>query len=377
MKKVRFAIFLCLLLVALLVWLTGIGGRYITRIGDVFETLNLQLHPGNGFPVSLVLSAQATAQPMSHAVVMMDERDVYLYSDTGSALRNFQHGYARPGLAVGNNRFCVYNQGGKELRLEGRNRSYGTLTTANAIQFVTMSRKGNFAVMTQHDSYQACMTVYSDAMDELYTWYCAEDYPVQAVFSPSGKEIAVAGISSGHGTLQSVLYLVDADGEKNTLRREGSLILDLEYRSADKLLVAYDDAVILYNAHTLEPLATYEMQDALLCADLSGEKGVLLVQGEESRESAVTLTVLSENLEVTRSIQVGASVTQCLLRDSEAWLVGKDQLFCYTINEQATQDTAVVTEYRPVCLVNSEDLLLLTARQLEKVALPQTENKDL
>ena len=373
-RKVRIAVVLGVLLAGALVWLTGIGSLYLTRIGSVLETWELRLHPGNGCPVALTMGTQTRSHALTGALVLMDDRDVYVYSDTGSALRNFQHGYARPGLAAGKTRFCIYNQGGRELRIEGRSQSYGTLNTAKAIQFAAMSAGGNFAVVTQSDTYQAQMTVYSDSMDELFSWYCANEYPTIAAFSPSGREVAVGCVTSGGGTLQSVLYLVNADGERASLRRTDSLILQLTYRSSGQLAVAYDDAVVLYDARTLEVQAEYALPGSLLCCDLGGAN-ILLVQGNDSMGAGVELTVLSDALQPVRTVSVGDMVRQCALQDGRAWLIGKNQIFCYTVEETAGADTSFQPEHRPICLIPGErKLLLLTARQIVEI-MPPTEQQ--
>ncbi len=375
-RKIRAAVILCLLLMTVLIWLTGIGSTYLARIGSVLETLELQLRPGNGFPVSIAMSSDTQARPMTNALVLMDEKDVYVYSDTGSALRSFQHGYARPGLAAGNTRFCVYNQGGKELRIEGRSQNYGTLTTAHAIQFAAMAPNGNFAAVTQSDSYQAQMTVYSDTMDAMFTWYCASDHPTRAAFAPSGKQLAVGCITSGGGSLQSVLYLVDETGEIASVRRENSLILDICYRNGDQLAVAYDDAIILYDVkNDLRQTAVWQHADSLLCCDLAGQQAILAVQGDTARGSGVQLTILSPTLQVLRSVSVGDVVQQCVLQDTGAWLIGKNQVFCYTVDTQTGQDATLTPGHRPIRLIpGKKKLLLLTARRLEDIT-PSAEPK--
>jgi hypothetical protein len=378
MKKLRIAVAVCLLLVVILLWLTGIGSLYVTRISETLETLELQLRKGNGFPVALVMEPEVQGAAMTAASVLMDDREVCVYSETGSALRSFQHGYARPGLVVGKTRFCIFNQGGRELRIEGRSRSYGTLTTDNPILFAAMSPGGNFAAVTQSDSYQARVAVYNDAMDEMFSWYCAEEYPVTAVFSENGKQVAVGCLFSGGGMLHSKLYLVDAEGEHTSIERPNSVILAVQYRDKDRLLVVYDDAAVLYAVEDLRQLASYVLTDSLLCCDLQGEEAILLVQGDTSRGSGVTLTALSEELTPLRSVTVGETVEQCVMRGRTAFLIGNGRLLCYTLDVTASKehpagtDEIIALEHRPLCLINSRELLLLTARQLT-AALPAAE----
>ena len=143
------------------------------------------------------------------------------------------------------------------------------------------------------------------------------------------------------------------------------MILGLHYPSADRLLVAYDDALLLYETRTMQVLASYTYTDNLLCCDLSGKQGILLVQGDASREAGVALTILTPTLEVARSVAVGDMVQQCAIQASRAWLIGKNQVFCYTIEETPGEDTVLQPEHRPLCLIaGGRNLLLLTARQL-------------
>lgn len=372
MKKLRAAILLCLLLVVLLVWLTGLGSRYITKISDFFVTMDLQMHPGAGFPVSLVMDTDTRSEPMTNALVLMDSRDVYVYSSTGSALRNFQHGYAHPGLSAGRTRFCIYNQGGRELRIEGREQSFGTLNTDRAIQFVTMSANGNFAVVTQSDSYQAQMTVYSDEMDKLFAWYCADDYPTCADFDPLGETVAVGCASTaGDGTLRSVLYLVNENGEKEKVERDNSMILQISFRAENRLAVAYDDALVLYDAENMKEIESYALTEPLLCADLSSDEGILLVQGESGRETGVSMTILSDTLKQERSETIGTMVTQCRLAKNAAWMIGKEEVFCYTVNKEEGKDFSQQLDHRPICLIGGDPMLLLTAKQIMEI-VPET-----
>lgn len=369
MRKIRAAVVLCLILVVILVWLTGIGSLYVTRVSDFLETIELRMRTGTGFPVPLVMGTETQGGSMTAAAVLMDEKEVFVYSDTGSALRNFQHGYARPGLTVGNTRFCVYNQGGKELRVEGRSRNYGTLNTAKPIQFVTMGDRGSFAVFTQSDSYQARMAVYNDAMDEVYSWYCAEEYPVAATFADHDKKMAVGCISSGGGTMFSVIYLVDKNDGEILLRRENCVVLAVGARS-DSIVVVYDDAVVTYDLRTLEQKDLYPLRDTLLCCDIDAEEGILLVQGDSSRGAGVTLNILSDELVSLRSVTVGEEVTQCVLRDRTAYLMKKRMISCYTMDAVPTKDRPAgvdaefLPEHKPICLIDSSELLLLTAQQL-------------
>ncbi|MBQ8610830.1 MAG: hypothetical protein IJ412_03880 [Oscillospiraceae bacterium] len=379
MRKIRAAVILCLILVVILIWLTGIGSLYVARISDFMETVELRMRTGKGFPVPLVMGSETQGASMTAAVVMMDDSEVFVVSDTGSSLRNFQHGYARPGLSVGDTRFCIYNQGGKELRIEGRSRNYGTLNMAKPIQFVTMSADGDFAVVTQSDSYQAKMTIYNDAMDEVYSWYCAEEYPITAAFSKDGKKIAVGCLSSGGGRLFSVVYLVGKNSEEISLRRDGCLILAIGSRPNGDFIVVYDDAVITYDAETMEELALYPLSDSLLCCDVDAEDGVLIVQGDAGRDAGVALTVLSDDLAVLRSVTVGDAVRQCILRNRTAYLMGKNQVFSYTMDVEETQerpagkDSVFDPEHKPLCLIDNRELLLLTAQQLTAAVPQQTE----
>ena len=85
--------------------------------------------------------------------------------------------------------------------------------------------------------------------------------------------------------------------------------------------------------------------------------------------------MLSDALQPVRTVSVGDMVRQCALQDGRAWLIGKNQIFCYTVEETAGADTSFQPEHRPICLIPGErKLLLLTARQIVEI-MPPTEQQ--
>ena len=364
-QKIWTAVIFCLILIILLLWLSGIGELYVTRAGDLLETLELRIRPGDGFPVYLSMGTDTVSRAINSALVLLDEDEVCVYSDTGSLLRSFQHGYARPGIAAGKNRFCIYNRGGRELRMEGRSRTYGVLPMDKAIQLVVMSANGNFGVLTQSDSYQAQMTVYDDSMDELFTWYCANDHPVAAALSENGKTVAVACVNSKAGQLVTTVFTADADGERASLQRTGSLPLQMVYRPSGKLLVLYDDALVLYDAN-LDTSAEFVLSGVVQCCDMQSEDGPLI---SLKSGSGSLLILLDESLQPVRSVTTEEELRQCV-RHGQIWAISRRMLYCFSSSakEKSDTDTACMLTHAPICLINSSRLLLLTAKQILTVS---------
>ncbi|GEM_PF-3992643 len=370
-RRLRNAVILCLALTALFLNLTGLGGIYADRIGNIFETVRLRLYPGSGLPVATEAEFSAQLASLQDALVLADDREVTVYSTSGLLLRNLQHSYAKPCLSAGTNHFCIYNQGGKELRIEGRSRSYGTVTTHGNIWFAQMSKRDTLAVATQDESYQAMVTVYADNLDEMFSWCCASEYPVTAAFSPDSKQIAVCCISSSGGVCTDTVYVIDAKGEQAKTERNGNLILSIAWVATDRLLVAYEDAVVLYRPSTLEQVAYYPVEQPLLCCDLQARDGPVIVNGNVGSDSDIILTMLDKELSVQRRVEVDAAALprdgskmrwQCLQQSDTVWLLGNPQILGFS--RDGGDDCVWSVSNQPIEMAAGQRLYLLTAGEL-------------
>ncbi|MDO5603471.1 MAG: hypothetical protein Q4G07_11960 [Oscillospiraceae bacterium] len=102
-RRIRLGVILCLLLAALLFWLTGMAGSSFAAVSDVLEGIEIALTPGEGFPVKMDATGFVSAAPFAGGVALLGEKDVVLYSAAGNITQSFGRGDAPLRIQPGRN----------------------------------------------------------------------------------------------------------------------------------------------------------------------------------------------------------------------------------------------------------------------------------
>ena len=77
---------------------------------------------------------------------MLTDNELSIYAANGALLRTVPHAYARPAMAAGNTRLCLYHRGGTSLTVESRSRTLWEYSAQNAIELCAMSPGGTLAI---------------------------------------------------------------------------------------------------------------------------------------------------------------------------------------------------------------------------------------
>ena len=121
------------LLTLVVLFTTGIVGSSVAMAKDWADTARILLFPGTGWPQQTGVMEVKQLAAMNSSFVELGEEGCVVWSRTGTRLNSIQSGYARPALAVGKNRFVLYNRSGNELRVESRTQNLYTKTMENSI----------------------------------------------------------------------------------------------------------------------------------------------------------------------------------------------------------------------------------------------------
>lgn len=362
-RRIRLSVVLCLLLAALLFWLTGMAGSSFTAVSDILESIQMIMLPGEGFPAKMDATNFISVQPISGGIAVLGEKDTVVYTSSGSVLQSFAHGYGQPGLTAGGTRLCVYNRGGTDLKIASRMKELGSKTFDFPIYFAFMAENGTLGVVTQSESHKAELTVLSTGFDQLYQWRSAADYPVRAAFAPNGRDLAVACLSPDKGLLSGMIYLLNigSEEEKGRLQRSGSVPMELFWLDGRQLLVLYQDAAVLYDTGSGEEAAAYTYPAPLVAVSHEGKNTAFLF-GEESKAAALQLTILDDRLQVLGEASPGVTASGVLLTRDRVYLQGADAVLFYTLQGEKAGEQALTGH--PLALVESGRVLAVTAQQL-------------
>lgn len=367
-KRIRRTVIIVAALSILILFATGVVGTSIARAKDLVDTVGITLFPAAGWPQQTGIMDPEAAYPLSGSFVEMGGDSCVVYSLKGAKLNSIQSGYARPAIAVGKNRFVLYNRSGTELRVESRTQNLYTRTMENAIYLCAVANAGQVAVATDDPNSAAKLTVYNAAMEQALSWNLtsAQGTPIRMAFSPDSRRIAVAAVTATGGQLTTNLYtLALSQGDPVQLAAENSVPQWLGWLSDDTVLAIYQNRAVLYNAGGGEK-ASYDFGGSTLVSVSSVKSGVaLLLSGGQT----CTAVLLDKDLGVQYSGSVLAANSIVRTRDA-FYLLTDSTLECFTAAGEFQWSQSFSA--RPRALIPGQKLLILTGNTVQVAAPPET-----
>ena len=367
-KRIRRTVIIVAALSILILFATGVVGTSIARAKDLVDTACITLFPAAGWPQQTGIMDPEAAYPLSGSFVEMGGDSCVVYSLKGAKLNSIQSGYARPAIAVGKNRFVLYNRSGTELRVESRTQNLYTRTMENAIYLCAVANAGQVAVATDDPNSAAKLTVYNAAMEQALSWNLtsAQGTPIRMAFSPDSRRIAVAAVTATGGQLTTNLYtLALSQGDPVQLATENSVPQWLGWLSDNTVLAIYQNRAVLYHAGGGEK-ASYDFGGSTLVSVSSVRSGVaLLLSGGQT----CTAVLLDKDLGVQYSGSVLAANSIVRTRDA-FYLLTDSTLECFTAAGEFQWSQSFSA--RPRALIPGRKLLILTGNTVQVAAPPET-----
>ena len=368
-KRIRRTAGILVVLVAVVLFATGLVGSSVALLKDAADTAKIALLPGSGWPQQTGVMDPLQVEALTGGFVELGKEGCVVYSNTGSRLNAIQSGYARPALAAGRNRFVLYNRSGNELRVESRTQNLYTKTLENTIFLCAMSGNGTLAVVTDDVGSMAQLLVYSATMEEQLRWTMDANTgtPLRMAFSPDNRKLAVAAVTANAGQMVTNFYVLPlGQGDPVSIASEGSVPQWVGWLSGSTILAVYGDRAVLYNAGGGEQ-ASYPFNGMTLrdiSVDAAGNAGLLLVSGQIAQ--AVTL---DKNLAVQSAAGV-PSANRIVRAGNRFYLLTDASMECYTAagEHQWSQSLAA----RPQALLaGSKQTLVFSGNTVQAVTQPE------
>ena len=364
-RRIRILVVCVLILAGILAYFTGIYGTSLALMGDVLDSISIAVTPGDGFPAVFDVSGFRSAEPLAGGFAAVGSKDLALYAANGKLIRTLQHGYARPSITTGNTRVCIYNRGGKELRVESRTRNLYTLTAENPLLLAEMSANGTLAVATQ-----SRLSVYDPLFNEIWYWQ-TDQIPMSLAFCSDNKQFTAACLTPENGAMGTTLYFftTQADAPIATVKAEDGIPVTMKYLTRKELLVVYDTFAAVYDTTTGTELAHYDYAGRTLQSASTGAgKNTVLLFGTPTHTALTGFVVLNDKLaEIgtasmhTRTFSVSAGRTAVyLLTQNSVLTYGLDGVF---YGETPLQET-------PLAMLTARDTILISQTAADKFNTP-------
>ncbi len=346
--------------------LTGLGAA----LQDAADSAVLYLTRGSdAWPVSTGITSPLRAEALGGGFLLMDNEDAAVYSAYGNHIRTIQHGFGRPGLAVGSKRFALYNRAGSEVQLETRTDTVYKKTLEGGILLCAVSDNGSLAAVTQTERYPAVLQVLDPGGRPVITYSLAQGdgVPVSVDFAADNRRLAVGALAAEAGQMQALVYLLDtgkADLGICYRADAGSQLLRVEWLPGNRVLAVLDNYLTVLDAATGTEQTRYSYGGAsLLQAEAAGARMALLV----SVRGGSTLVTLDENLVTLARVPVPRTALLAAA-GNEVYVLDGDTVSCYSydgvINWQQRYGA------RPQAVLGGEQPLLVLSGTVEPLTAP-------
>ena len=371
-KRIRRTVALLVLLTAIVLFTTGLVGSSVAAAKDFIDTARIALLPGSGWPQQTGLSKLTEVESLTGSFVELGDEGCVVYSRSGKKLSSIQSGYARPALAVGRNRFVLYNRSGTELRVESRTQNLYTKQLENSIFLCALADNGNLAVVTEDQSAMAKLLIYNANMEQVLSWSMSSNdgTPLRMAFSPDSRKLAAAAVTASGGQMMTNLYLVNlAQGDPVSIANQSGVPQWLGWTSASTILAVYDSRAVLYNVGGGER-AVYDFAGTTLkdiSVDAGGNAALLLASGQ------VNQAVL---LDKELNVQFGAAVPSAnsIVRAGNLfYLLTDNAVECFQTSgeQQWVQSFAAKPQ---ALLADTKELLVFSGNTVQVLTPPSQSN---
>lgn len=359
MRRLRWLCACVVFLAAVLAYFAGLYGASASILGDKFDSITALFSEGQGFPFEIRAQSLQSAQPLGGGFAMLTENELSMYAANGALLRTVPHSFARPAMAAGDSRLCLYHRGGTSLSVESRSRTLWEFTTQEAIELCAMSPGGTLAVAQRGQ-----VSVYTPLFEEIFTFYTTEHVTAMA-FASDNKHFAVACPGSDDGALSGRVYLFTTDTSAEAeadavLENPAGMPLKIFYLSSSRVVVVYDNYMALYDAQAGNELSRFDYGGlSLQSASMASSGNIALLFGDGEHSAQTRVVMFDKTLNVTGQASVGDRTFSVTAGREAAYVLAAGGVYCYGTDGTlwGMQETAS----RPLAVVAGKKTVLLTA----------------
>lgn len=375
-RKIRRTALIGVVVIAVLIWFTGVFGSGLALASDLLESARIGLTPGS-FPARTGIDESYQILPLAGGFLQLGEDDLSVWSANGAKLRTVQHGYSRPAIAAGSRRFCLYNRSGTEVRVESRLKNLETLKFDNPVMLCSVSQNGSVAVVTRSTRYAAELKIYDPTLRFIFGWSPteAEGTPIRVAFGPDNRHLAVGCIRAQDGSIGTGIYWLNTRRDKvqADVWVPGSMLREAQWLDDHKLLAVFEDHAALYNPKGEEE-ASYSFEGSgLLRMHSCGRNTVLLLSDSVGGQNC-RLVVLDQNLQVLGQAAVQPDAFDVVCTRTEAYSLSQDSVVCYDLTGQ--EEWRDEFHQPPKAILSARDLLVFNESQVDRLKKPKEEKAE-
>ena len=262
-RRRRFAPRRLLRLFALIALAAAVGVFvYYANQGEVQDYIRQNVtgsSVGTGYPLALSSKNAWQLEMLDGNPLVLTETNLQVYDGSARLLRDVQHGYKDPGLALERKYALLYDQGANGFQLGNKKETLFEKKITETILTGDVSSQGKVGIAAARSSFGSSFTVYSRSGETVFEWYTTEAY-LSCVGMDNDRAAAGALATDSQGSFFSYLYCFAFDATEPLCKVElpGELIYDVSI-SGSRILVITDQNLYQFSrTGSLQEQFSYE-----------------------------------------------------------------------------------------------------------------------
>lgn len=242
-KTFKLLAIIVVVLLLIIIAAAQFGGVTFSTIGDSIRTSLAGIGSGEGYPYSMDGIEVSDAGMTNSDLVLVYDDTVKVLDSTAKELSNLAHKYDHPVMSSNSGRILLYDEGGKNFRVQSKTRVLYEKELDHIILTAAMGKDGSAAVATRADGAESMLTIYDKKHEEVFVWKCAKEHIISCDVSDNGKLYAVSVLGVENGSVYSKVYIFNKKESKPkaTFEYMDSAISSVQFLSNETLMILGDN----------------------------------------------------------------------------------------------------------------------------------------
>lgn len=267
----------------------------------------------------------------------------------------FEHGYSNPVLASAGIYSLIYDQGAKKYRLDTLSQSVYEEEMPSSILCADVSKNGTAAIATASKEKLCDVTIMSKALSKEFSFSISDGYIVDIALNESGKELAVAAVSSENAELVTTVYtycIGGSSGGEAAVRLPSGTLTDIKYAGSNIWAVGDSFLGIIKGDKYIDCFETGTISTKCYAYNQSGD--IVLAYGNYSNSSDCMISYIKSNGKKKNEFSVSGNVKDICADSALVTVLTSNDIVSYNIkNGEEKQRASALESVKSICRVGS------------------------
>ena len=184
-----------------------------SEIAQGFRDKNAFLHAsGRGYPIEIHGSRTVRAQHVTCGTAVLTDVSYTLYDGRGREVITESHHFTSPSMECAGKYSLLFDRPGQSYVLRNLTGTACSGSLEDSIICGAVSESGKFALVTNSELINANVNVFSRDGRQIYKWKSVENKISDVTVSPSGRHIALSGVSTRKGVMIYTVIVQEIGG---------------------------------------------------------------------------------------------------------------------------------------------------------------------